>query len=141
MRPPPLRHLARGEELARACETGRSKSLQFRNCWEPVGVCRRRAIIHLRRAASAVEDRFSRMVLPRFSATPINLPTLASLTEEGKKLTAAARPLLRDRFCGALAKLPQPDQTAILDVLVPVAEMMQAPEIEEEPFLYQQPEP
>jgi DNA-binding MarR family transcriptional regulator len=62
----------------------------------------------------------------------------ASLTEEGAGLAASAPPLLRDRFRAALAKLSPDEQAAVLKTLMQVAEMMQAPEVDDEPFLYHQ---
>jgi DNA-binding MarR family transcriptional regulator len=60
----------------------------------------------------------------------------ATVTEEGKNLAAAAPPLLRDRFCQALGRLPQQEQSEVLKVLQHVAEMMQAPQLDEQPFLF-----
>ena len=61
---------------------------------------------------------------------------LAAITPEGIKLASESPPLLRDRFCQELVKLPEEDRQRILAVLQQVAEMMHAPEVGEEPFLF-----
>ena len=62
--------------------------------------------------------------------------TLAVATNLGKELAAKAPPLLRDNFRRELVKLPDWKQTEILSVLQQVAHMMQAPEVDEGPFLF-----
>jgi DNA-binding MarR family transcriptional regulator len=60
----------------------------------------------------------------------------AIITDEGRRLATAAPPLLRDRFRQQLAQLQAGDQTDILKMLERVAEMMQAPEVTNAPFFY-----
>jgi DNA-binding MarR family transcriptional regulator len=60
---------------------------------------------------------------------------LAVPTARGIELAEKAPPLLRDRFRQELKKIPQWQQTEILAVLQRVAEMMNAPEVGDSPFL------
>ncbi len=60
----------------------------------------------------------------------------ATITDEGRSLAAKAPALLRDRFCQQLRNLPVADQEQLLASLNRVAEMMQAPETDEGPFLF-----
>lgn len=61
---------------------------------------------------------------------------IAVVTEKGRELAEKAPPLLRDHFRRELSRLPVWQQTGILSALQHVAEMMQAPEIDEGPFLF-----
>ncbi len=61
---------------------------------------------------------------------------LATITPEGSRLAADSPPLLRDRFCQQLVKLSEEERQRILSVLQQVAEMMHAPQVGEEPFLF-----
>lgn len=59
---------------------------------------------------------------------------LTAVTDAGRELAAKAPPLLRDGFCQELRQLPRHEQEQILNTLARVAEMMQAPEVENEPY-------
>jgi DNA-binding MarR family transcriptional regulator len=61
---------------------------------------------------------------------------LVAATDEGRQLAAQAPPLLRDRFRRELSQLHAERQSEILATLVRVAEMMQAPPVDEGPFFY-----
>jgi DNA-binding MarR family transcriptional regulator len=65
----------------------------------------------------------------------------AIATPEGKLLADKAPPLLRDRFRRELVQLPEDEQNGILLVLERVARMMHAPQLEEGPFLFNEPTP
>jgi DNA-binding MarR family transcriptional regulator len=61
---------------------------------------------------------------------------LASVTDQGRELAANAPPLLRDYFRHELAKLGTRQRSEILVVLQRVATMMQAPEVADAPFFF-----
>jgi DNA-binding MarR family transcriptional regulator len=61
---------------------------------------------------------------------------VAAVTDRGRELAANAPPLLRDRFRNELDRLPLWQQTEMLAQLQRVAEMMQAPELTDSPFLF-----
>jgi DNA-binding MarR family transcriptional regulator len=63
---------------------------------------------------------------------------LSTVTDQGMELAAKAPPLLRDRFRYELAQLNTAQQTEILAALQRVASMMQAPEIMDGPFFFNQ---
>jgi len=60
----------------------------------------------------------------------------AVATQKGRELAAKAPPLLRDRFRKELSRLPTWQQTEMLATLQRLAEMMNAPEVAEGPFLF-----
>ena len=62
------------------------------------------------------------------------------VTDEGLRLANAAPSLLRDRFRSELASLEQWEQTQMLATLQRIAEMMSAANVDDEPFLYHQPD-
>ncbi|MDZ4782242.1 MAG: MarR family transcriptional regulator [Planctomycetia bacterium] len=64
-----------------------------------------------------------------------------SLTEEGRRLSRQAPSLLRDQFRTKLAKMKPWERTHMLAILQRVAEMMDAPDDGEAPFLYHEPAP
>jgi DNA-binding MarR family transcriptional regulator len=61
---------------------------------------------------------------------------LIRLTAAGSAAIQRAPPLLRDHFRSELRKLTQWEQTEMLAKLQRVAEMMQAPDVDELPFLF-----
>ena len=61
------------------------------------------------------------------------------ITDEGLRLADAAPSLLRDQFRTGLAGLEQWEQTQMLATLQRIAEMMSAPDADDEPFLYHEP--
>jgi DNA-binding MarR family transcriptional regulator len=61
---------------------------------------------------------------------------LIRLTPAGVTAAEKAPPLLRDRFRSELARLPQSQQTDMLATLQRVGEMLQAPAMDETPFLF-----
>ena len=62
--------------------------------------------------------------------------TVATVTDQGRKLAEDAPRLLRDYFRHELAALPPGEQMEILSRLQHVAAMMQAPEVAEGPFFF-----
>lgn len=62
--------------------------------------------------------------------------TVATVTDQGRKLAEDAPRLLRDHFRHELAALRSSEQMEVLAKLQRVAAMMQAPEVAEGPFFY-----
>ncbi len=80
-----------------------------------------------------------RGLIRRERSTTDRRSIVAIATPEGKLLADKAPPLLRDRFRRELVQLAETEQNGILAVLEQVAKMMHAPQIEEGPFLYNEP--
>ncbi|MBX7165727.1 MAG: MarR family winged helix-turn-helix transcriptional regulator [Pirellulales bacterium] len=75
-------------------------------------------------------------LIERKPSTTDRRSNVATVTDKGCELAAKAPPLLRDQFRQQLRALPTWQQTEILSTLQRVAEMMQAPEISDGPFLF-----
>ena len=74
-------------------------------------------------------------LISRVKSTVDRRSVIAAVTDEGQVLLAKAPPLLRDQFREQMAELPDYRQSEILSALQLVAHMLQAPEVEDVPFL------
>jgi DNA-binding MarR family transcriptional regulator len=74
-------------------------------------------------------------LISRVKSTVDRRSVIAAVTEDGRALLAKAPPLLRDQFREQMAELPDYRQSELLSALQLVAHMLQAPDVEDAPFL------
>ena len=90
---------------------------------------------------TGILDRLERRALITRARSESDRRTLdVALTDEGRRVLAAAPPLLQQRFTEALAQLQGWEQTMIIATLQRVAAMMDAEDLEARPHLITGPE-